>query len=123
MFFSDNADPATFIGLDGATFKVTQAPIGSGEAIVKARRSEIKKYLKDIDYRTAVVEKEAMGFLQYYFEQGIERESGLEGVVILRGISDKADAEKDDLFQVKAAENCMIVLKKFLESIEGITSP
>lgn len=123
VFFSDNDDPARFIGLDGTTFNVTQAPIGSGEAIVKARRSEIKKYLKDIDYRTAVVEKEAMGFLQYYFEQGIEKESGLEGVVILRGISDKADAEKDDLFQVKAAENCMIVLKKFLESIEGITSP
>lgn len=117
LFFSDNSDLACFNGLDGSPFKVTQAPIGSGEAIVKANRSEIKKYLMSLDYRTAAVEKEAMGFLQYYFEQELEKESELEGVLILRGISDKADAEKDDTYQVKAAENCMIALKHFLESI------
>ena len=120
LFFSDHGDPAKFIGLDGKSFKVTQAPIGSGEAIVKAKSSEIRQYLTNIDYRTAVVEKEAMGFLQYYFEQDVEKESALEGVIILRGISDKADAEKDDTYQTKAAENCMIVLKEFLVSISGL---
>ena len=117
LFFADHGDPAILTGKDGDQFKIIPAPIGSGEAIVKAKNHEIRDYLKSMDYRTAVIEKEAMGFLQYFFEESLDKTFETEGIFIIRGVSDSADSDKDDSCQEKAAFNGMVVLYELLKSI------
>ena len=117
LFFADHGDPARLTGKDGDQFKVIPAPIGSGEAILKAKHHEIRDYLKSMDYRTAVIEKEAAGFLQYFFEESLDKEVGTEGIFIIRGVSDLADPDKDDAYQEKAAFNAMVTLHEILKSI------
>lgn len=117
LFFADHGDPAVLTGKDGDQFNVIPAPIGSGEAILKAEIHEIRDYLKSMDYRTAVIEKEAAGFLQYFFEESLDKEVETEGVFIIRGVSDSADPDKDDSCQEKAAFNGMVVLHELLKSV------
>ncbi len=117
LFFADHGDPAVLAGINGDNFKVIPAPVGSGEAILKAELHEIRDYLKSMDDRTAVLEKESAGFLQYFFEESLIYEVATEGVFIIRGVSDSADRNKDDSYQEKAAFNCMVVLHELLKSI------
>lgn len=121
-FFVSHSEPAQFISDEESvqeTFHVHRGPIGSGEAVIADSLSEIKKWLLDVHSKTGVVETEAAGFFQAYYEtNNIETEvedKVVNDVLVIRGISDHADFEKNDKWRLPASKNAVLTLKKILE--------
>jgi len=104
-------------------FCVSLGPIGSGGAVVKDEDSEIKDWLKSTSRKTSSLETEAVGFAQQYQSNQLKKGLSTKGFMIIRGISDKADQDKDKKYRVQPAKNAMLFLEKFLsftnKSFEG----
>lgn len=97
-FFADR-EPAVFTAEDpggtSRTFRAHHGPIGSGDAVVADADGEILRYLARFNDKILAVDMEAGGLSQACHERsaGTDRPHGW---VVVRGISDKADAAKDD---------------------------
>ena len=98
-FFSDHGEPyrATIQGPDHSarTCHVLPGPIGSGEAVIACKDSEIRRYLTGFNDKTLALETEAGGLAEAFYEAAGTTTSGT-GWLAVRGISDLADARKDD---------------------------
>lgn len=90
--------------------KVYNGPLGTGEAVVKFKDADIRSYLLSINDKTYALETEAGGAAQQFYEDELSYSRRSKGIIIIRGISDKADIEKDDNHRNIAAENAMNVL-------------
>jgi adenosylhomocysteine nucleosidase len=112
-FFSDTGEPSTVTVTDpdGAarTFKVLPGPIGSGDAVVADADSEIRSYLSSYNDNTLAVETEAGGLSQAFYEKVSTAET--DGWLVIRGISDDANAAKDDSCHDIAAWHAAAVLE------------
>jgi len=93
------------VGEDSGTFRVHVGPIGSGEAVLKYADSSTRAWLKSVNSKTLGVEMEAAGVLAADQEEG--RDSGTYGALVVRGISDHADEEKDDSWRVRACQHVL----------------
>ena len=89
------------------------SPVGTGEAVIGKDLSEIKKWLLTVNRKTGIVETEAAGFTAA-FQDGT---NNVNDILIIRGISDKANKEKNDDWRQAASNNAVLVLKKFIEDI------
>ena len=101
---------------EGATspaFALHVAPIGTGEAVIGNGQSEVPEWLRSVHSKTCAVETEAGGFLDAINEMS----NNTIDYLIIRGISDKADENKDDKHRRIASENAVTVLKDFIEKI------
>jgi adenosylhomocysteine nucleosidase len=117
-FFVCNNEPAKFDSSENSitpTFGTHRCPIGSGEAVIANNLSETKKWLLEVHSKTGVVETESAGFCQAFSET--ENLSEGMDIILIRGISDHADCEKDDKWRLPASKNAVIALKKLLEVI------
>ena len=117
-FFIVNGEPAVLIATKNSiddNFSVRQGPIGSGESVIADRASEIITWLTDFNSKTLAVEMESGGFMQAFYEDELTDERPEFGALIIRGISDHANVDKDDKWRIPAAENGTIVLNKFLK--------
>jgi adenosylhomocysteine nucleosidase len=98
-FFSDHGEPylAAIQDPDGTTRTcgVLPGPIGSGEAVVACEDSEIRRYLTSFNDKTLALETEAGGLAEAFYETVGSFSPGT-GWLAVRGISDHADARKDD---------------------------
>lgn len=94
-------------------FKVLLGPLGTGEAVIKFQDAEVRKWLHNYNDKALALETEAGGAGQAMYETELNRERGPEGLLVLRGISDHADAAKDDKWQQPAAGNAFRVLERF----------
>jgi nucleoside phosphorylase len=115
-FFVDG-DPAVLPGVSGApkdTFKVKMGPIGTGDAVIGYRNAETRNYLRTVNDKTLVVETEAGGIARAMYEEQLEFNARTKGYLVLRGISDHADEEKDDRYRYPAAAHAMLALEKLL---------
>ena len=104
------------------SFNLHVCPIGTGEAVLGNPLSEIRKWLLLVNSKTGVVETEAAGFTSAFNEAT----EGVKDILVVRGISDKADEQKDDKWRQPASDNAVIVLKQFIDNIlfkEQNTSP
>ncbi|UBD14509.1 5'-methylthioadenosine/S-adenosylhomocysteine nucleosidase family protein [Bacteroides salyersiae] len=95
------------------TFNLHISPVGTGEAVVGKELSETKKWLLTVNRKTGIVETEAAGFTAA-FQDGT---NDVNDILIIRGISDKADEGKNDDWRQAASNNAVLVLKKFIEDI------
>ncbi|MFC0037532.1 5'-methylthioadenosine/S-adenosylhomocysteine nucleosidase [Actinomadura rayongensis] len=97
-FFTDRA-PAEFDTEDpnGTTRKMRMlhGPIGSGEAVVADEDAEIITYLAGFNDKILAVDMEAGGLSQASHERAAT-EDRAHGWAVIRGISDTADAQKND---------------------------
>ncbi|MDL2243843.1 hypothetical protein LJB84_03280, partial [Bacteroidales bacterium OttesenSCG-928-J19] len=118
-FFINNNEPAQFSSSHNSitqTFKVHRCPIGSGEAVISNNLSETKKWLLDVHGKTGVVETESAGFCQAFSETENISKEGMD-IILIRGISDHADCDKNDKWRLPASKNAVVSLKKMLEVI------
>lgn len=95
------------------TFNLHVTPVGTGEAVIGNDLSDIKKWLLTVNSKTGIVETEAAGFAAA-FKDGV---NNVNDILIIRGISDKADADKNDNWRQAASDNAVIVLKEFIRVI------
>ena len=102
-------------GISGETrgFSLHVAPVGTGEAVIGDSLSEIKKWLLSVHSKTCAVETEAAGFSEAMNELSNESVDHL----IIRGISDKADVDKNDKYRRIASDNAVVILKDFIDRV------
>ena len=113
-FFSDNGEPCrvTVADPDGVTraFSIHPGVIGSGNAVVADAASDIRTYLMAFNDKTLAVETENGGVSQAFYERaGADRAVGWLGI---RGISDHANAAKDDRFHDIASWHAAAALER-----------
>jgi adenosylhomocysteine nucleosidase len=118
LFFVNEGEPASILSsIDSfeSKFSTFRCPIGSGESVIANELSDTKRWLLEINEKTGVVETESAGFCQAFYET----QHICEGtdIILVRGISDHADFDKDDKWRLPASKNAVIVLKKLLELI------
>ena len=97
-------------------FKSYFGPIGTGEAVVKYKDAEEKKWLKSVNDKVLAVETEAGGLAQQFYEDELNYSRRAKGILVIRGISDKADVEKKDEWRLAASKNAMKVLVEIFNS-------
>lgn len=121
-FFTDHGNPLRLMDekTSGQSFQVLSGPIGSGEAVVADRESDIRAYISSYNDKTLALETEAGGLAQAFFE-GVNGDDTAQGWLVIRGISDTADAAKDDAFHVVAARRASQVLKVFIPYLIAAT--
>ena len=103
-FFSMRGEPCGM-----GDFTVWRGPIASGEAVIASADSDIRQYLRRYSDKILAVETEAGGVAQGFYEEA-ESDSTLRGWLTIRGVSDYADAAKDDRHRWRAAQNAAKVL-------------
>ncbi|MBB2911248.1 adenosylhomocysteine nucleosidase [Streptosporangium becharense] len=115
-FFTDHGEPAkvSTVGTDGVIrdYRVLTGPIGSGEAVIADAESEIIRYLKGFNDKILAVDMEAGGLTQAFHEQ--DGPQVVRGWVVVRGISDDADWDKNDAHHDTAAWHAATVLRSIL---------
>lgn len=124
-FFVLSGEPAAFAAAAGSAnnaFNVFTGPIGSGEAVIAFRDAEERKYLTGVNDKTLVLETEAGGVAQGFYEDELRAGYRAQGYVVVRGVSDHADAEKDDKWRQPAAENAMCALERFVATLADLRS-
>ena len=115
-FFSSTGEPyrATFNDPDGVIRqgRVLRGPVASGEAVVADENSGIRRYIRDFNDKTLAVETEAGGVAEAFHEMAAN--SGTQGWVAIRGISDSANSGKDDSHHAIASWHAASVLLQML---------
>jgi adenosylhomocysteine nucleosidase len=116
-YFTDHGSPAGIRGqIDGhrkRTFEVLHGLVGSGEAVIADRNADERRYLKHYNDKVLAVDMESGGLSQYCQENSVSS-SPNPGWVVVRGISDNADQEKNDDHHELAAFNAAHVARELL---------
>lgn len=116
-YFSDRGSPAPLrghaAGYETEPYAVLPGLIGSGEAVLAARDSEVRGYLKHYNDKVLAVDMESGGLSQYWQENSVGGGANPSWLVV-RGISDNADQDKNDDSHELAARNAAHVLRELL---------
>jgi adenosylhomocysteine nucleosidase len=114
-FFSSNGEPCAVYGADPdgtmRDYKIRPGLIGSGEAVIADPDSDIRRYITAFNDKTLAVETEAGGLAEAFYETA---GSGGDGWLAIRGISDHADAAKDDTYHQIASWHAAAVLLRLV---------
>jgi adenosylhomocysteine nucleosidase len=115
--FASNGNTTTLPGIGGAApFRVHHGPVGSGEAVIANPKDAIRRDLARYNDKILAVEMEAGGLAQ--FCQDTTTASGAPlGWVVIRGISDLADVNKDDRHHTSAAVNAAQTMRHLIPHI------
>lgn len=116
-FFSDHGEPyrVTAQDPDGVvrTWQAMPGPIGSGEAVIASKDSEVREYIMRFNDKTLALETEAAGLAEAFYESADTTFPGA-GWLSVRGISDHADATKDDSCHAIASWHAAIIFRQLL---------
>ncbi|WP_017571588.1 5'-methylthioadenosine/S-adenosylhomocysteine nucleosidase family protein [Nocardiopsis halotolerans] len=116
-FFTDHGEPAMFRGQvknhRKRTFEALHGLIGSGEAVIAAKDSEIRDFLTRYNDKVLAVDMESGGLSQFWQENSVHGQ-GNPGWVVVRGVSDNADQEKNDDSHDLAAHNAAHIVRELL---------
>ena len=115
-FFADYGEPGIITsqvpGTAPGVIRVLKGPVGSGNAVIAHRDSEIVSYLLAFNDKILAIDMESDGFSQAFHDRPrAERPSGW---LVIRGISDHADEQKNDDYHHIAACNAAAVLHELL---------
>jgi adenosylhomocysteine nucleosidase len=94
-------------------FEVYPGLIGTGEAVIADRESDIRDWLKNYHEKVLAVDMEAGGLSQYWQENSVNGEPN-PGWIVIRGVSDNADQDKGHGFHELAARNAAYILRELL---------
>jgi adenosylhomocysteine nucleosidase len=115
-FFSSNGEPyrASFKDPDEVIRpgSVLRGLVGSGEAVVADAHSDIRRYIEGFNDKTLALETEAGGVAEAFHEMA--GNFGTQGWLAIRGISDYADADKNDDYHDIASWHAAAVLIQLL---------
>lgn len=120
-FFAQRGEPLELMAYpdgiftDKRVFNLQRGPIGTGQYVVKSRKSETRAFLKNYHEKTLALETEADAVSRYFVEEGSDE--GLAGYLVIRAISDHADEAKDDRWKLQASRNAVIALQEILPPI------
>lgn len=106
-------------GEEAEEFKVYYGDVASGAAVVKSVEAPTRQWLAEVSDKVYVVETEATGAFQCFEESGLDPDTAAKHLFVIRGISDKADVDKNDEHQKMAAEHAAIVLKELVARVEN----
>lgn len=95
--------------------KVLPGPIGSGEAVVADAGSEIREYVSSFNDKVLGLETEAGGLAEAFHEMA--GDPVVSGWLVVRGISDLADAHKDDSYHEVASWHAAVTLLRMLPDL------
>ncbi|MFJ3224295.1 hypothetical protein ACIPJS_13120 [Streptomyces sp. NPDC086783] len=116
-YFTDHGTPAHINGQLSAhaddQYEVYPGVIGSGEAVIADRASNIRTYLTTYHEKVLAVDMEAGGLSQYWQENSVHG-SANPGWIVIRGVSDNADEAKGHTHHELAARNAAHVLNQLL---------
>ncbi|MFF4176304.1 hypothetical protein [Streptomyces sp. NPDC001750] len=116
-FFAEYGTPARIHGQlasqSSQEYAVYPGLIGSGEAVIADRDSDIRRYLAHYNEKVLAVDMEAGGLSQYWQENSIHDEMN-PGWIVVRGVSDNADEEKGHAHHELASRNAAHVLRLLL---------
>jgi adenosylhomocysteine nucleosidase len=98
---------------EGVPFRVHRGPVGSGDAVVTDRRSDIRQWLRRFNEKTLAVETEAGGVAQAFYEE-LAADTSHRGWLTIRGISDRADRHMGQEYHELAATHAADVLERLL---------
>ncbi|MYW11103.1 hypothetical protein GT034_22530 [Streptomyces sp. SID2563] len=116
-FFTDHGTPARIHGQVAThvseEFEVYPGLIGSGEAVIADRESDIREWLKKYHEKVLAVDMEAGGLSQYWQENSVHGAIN-PGWIVIRGVSDNADQGKGHDFHELAARNAAYILRELL---------
>lgn len=119
-FFAENGMPAHLRRRHRSRareeFDVYPGLIGSGEAVIADRDSDIRRYLQGYHEKVLAVDMEAGGLSQYWQEHSV-RGAENPGWIVIRGVSDNADEKKGHAHHGLAARNAALVLRELLPFI------
>jgi len=96
-------------------FTVRTGPLGTGKAVIKNRGSEIIGWLKDLSRKMLDIDTEAVAIAKASDLFGLQDDIRFRGYLIVRGISDMADKDKDKKFRYVPVRNAMIYLEELLK--------
>lgn len=117
-FFTHHGDPAPLCPEHGPSFRVFPGPVGSGEAVIADKHSDIRAYLHAYNEKTLAVDMEAGGLSRFCHET--TSASGTHpGWIVIRGISDHANHEKSDNRHVSAARNAAHTLRQIIPYVHA----
>lgn len=102
-------------GSKNSTVNILFEPIGSGNAVIGNALSEIVIWLRDVNSKVAAVEMEAAGISSAFYEGRLCGQK-VQGLLVIRGISDMANVEKElcKRYRIPAAKNAALVAKKLI---------
>ncbi|MFJ8719476.1 hypothetical protein ACIRD9_40975 [Streptomyces violaceus] len=116
-YFTDHGTPARINGQvtahAGDQYEVYPGVIGSGEAVIADRASEVRSYLTTYHEKVLAVDMEAGGLSQYWQENSVHGAAN-PGWIVIRGVSDNADEHKGHTHHELAARNAAHVLSGLL---------
>lgn len=114
-FFTEHGESAELEGLGNTVhpFRVLTGPIGSGDAVIADRDSEILKYLARFNDKILAVDTESGALGQSCHEQSA-MSGRLQGWAVVRGISDDASHHKNDDYHRIAALHAAVVLRRLI---------
>ncbi len=119
-FFNYHGEPARFRSdeLGANRFRAFSGPIGSGEAVVADGGSEIRRYLQAYNDKILAIDMETGGLGQFCQEHP-SSSGAAQSWLVIRGISDHADSEKDDAQHDSAATNAARTLREMIPYLRG----
>ncbi|MGH3823778.1 MAG: hypothetical protein ACRDRA_13260 [Pseudonocardiaceae bacterium] len=119
-FFTDHGEPAHLRVAESAgrtvPFRVFHGLVGSGDAVIADRDSEVRKYLDAYNDKILAVDMEAGGLSQFCHETS-SASGAIPGWVVIRGMSDHADRAKNDDRHDSAARNAAHTLRYLIPYI------
>jgi adenosylhomocysteine nucleosidase len=114
-YFTDHGTPTRINTQTTARdqYEVYPGVIGSGEAVIADRASDIRTYLTTYHEKVLAVDMEAGGLSQYWQENSVHGTDN-PGWIVIRGVSDNADEEKGHSHHELAARHAAYVLGRLL---------
>lgn len=116
-YFTEHGTPAHINGQVTAhadeQYEIYPGVIGSGEAVIADRASDIRAYLTAYHEKVLAVDMEAGGLSQYWQENSVHG-TGNPGWIVIRGVSDNADEHKGHSHHELASRNAAHVLGQLL---------
>ena len=102
-FFTEQGEPAWFPG-----FQARAGLVGSGSAVIASAQANARRFLRGYNDKVLVVDMESEGVAHHCHS------IGGQGWVVVRGVSDLADEQKDDDHQIVAARNAAMVVRALI---------
>jgi adenosylhomocysteine nucleosidase len=121
-FFTHHGQPAELHTNETGQFRVHAGTIGTGDAVIADRNTEIRRYLSTFNEKILAVDTESGGLGQYCYETHISPRNTPNWIAV-RGISDHADHTKNDNNHQSAATNAAHTLSALLPYIRADMLP
>jgi adenosylhomocysteine nucleosidase len=112
-FFTERGEPARLTTAHGDA-RIFSGPIASGESVVADADSDIRKYLRQYNDKILSVDMEAAALSQHCHETSVGETGRQPGWVVIRGISDKANPDKNDDAHELASWNAAETLRELV---------